>query len=127
MGLISLVSKGDFSNTKGFFSNMLRRKYLNVLSKYGQLGVEMLAANTPIDTGLLASSWSYEITEDSSGMSIVWKNSDIENGVNVAILLQYGHATRNGGYVQGIDYINPALQPVFDKLADACWREVQNS
>lgn len=127
MGLISLVSKGDFSNTKGFFSNMLRRKYLNVLSKYGQLGVEMLAANTPVDTGLLASSWSYEITEDSSGMSIVWTNSDIENGANVAILLQYGHATRNGGYVKGIDYINPALQPVFDKLAEAAWREVQNS
>ena len=127
MSLISLVSKGDFSNTKGFFSNMLRRKYLNVLSKYGQLGVEMLAANTPIDTGLLASSWSYEITEDNSGMSIVWTNSDIENGANVAILLQYGHATRNGGYVQGIDYINPALQPVFDKLAEAAWREVQNS
>lgn len=127
MGLISLVSKGDFSKTKGFFSNMLRRRYLSVLSKYGQLGVEMLAGNTPIDTGLLASSWSYEITEDNSGMSIVWKNSDIENGANVAILLQYGHATRNGGYVQGIDYINPALQPVFDKLAEAAWREVQNS
>lgn len=127
MGLISLVSKGDFSNTKGFFSNMLRRRYLDVLSKYGELGVEYLSANTPVDTGRLSSSWYYEITEDSTGMSVVWKNSDIEGGANVAILLQYGHATRNGGYVRGIDYINPALQPVFDKLAEAAWKEVQNS
>lgn len=127
MGCISLISKGDFSKTKGFFSNMLRRRYLNVLSRYGDLGVQLLAANTPIDTGLLASSWSYEIIEDNTGMSIVWKNSDIENGANVAILLQYGHATGTGGYVRGIDYINPALAPVFDKLAEAAWREVQNS
>lgn len=127
MGVISLVTKGNFKNTKSFFDNMLRRRYLNVLSKYGDLGVSLLSANTPLDSGLTASSWSYEITEDKTGMSIVWKNNNFNKGANIAILLQYGHATGNGGYVRGVDYINPALQPVFDKLAEAAWREVQNS
>lgn len=127
MGSISLKQRGDFSKTKAFFNRMIHKRYLDVLDKYGQMGVQLLSANTPVDTGLLASSWSYEIVRNYSYTSIVWKNSDIENGRNVAILIQYGHATGTGGYVQGVDYINPALQPVFDKLAEACWKEVKDS
>jgi hypothetical protein len=107
---------------------MIQRKYLRVLNKYGQMGVELLAANTPVDTGLTASSWYYEIEETDNGTSIIWKNSNEKNGwANIALLLQYGHATGTGGYVRGIDYINPALQPVFDKLAETAWKEVQDS
>lgn len=128
MSVVSITSKGSFSNIKRFFDNMIQRKYLKVLNKYGQMGVELLAANTPIDTGLTASSWYYEIEETDNGTSIVWKNSNEKNGwANVALLLQYGHATGTGGYVRGIDYINPALQPVFDKLAETAWKEVQDS
>jgi len=127
MGSISLKQRGDFSKTKAFFNRMIHKRYLDILDRYGQMGVQLLSANTPVDTGLLASSWSYEIVRNYSYTSIVWKNSDIENGRNVAILIQYGHATGTCGYVQGIDYINPALQPVFDKLAEACWKEVKDS
>ena len=94
------------------------------LDKYGKEGVAALASATPVDTGLTASSWSYEIKQKNGSISISFKNSNIQNGVPIAIILQYGHGTRNGGWVQGRDYINPAIQPIFDRIANDAWREV---
>lgn len=128
MGLISIHSKGSFKNTEGFFTKMISRRYAKVLAKYGEMGVSLLAANTPVDTGKTAASWSYEVIDDDRGVSVIWKNSNVQKGyANVALLLQYGHATGTGGYVRGIDYINPALQPIFDKMAQAAWEEVKSS
>lgn len=100
------------------------KSYRKVLERYGKKGVAALAAATPKDTGKTASSWSYEISEGKDTLSLTWKNTNINDGVNIAIILQYGHGTRNGGYVRGVDYINPALKPIFDELADAAWKEV---
>lgn len=128
MGLINIHSKGSFKNTEGFFTKMISRRYAKVLAKYGEMGVSLLAANTPVDTGKTAASWSYEVIDDDRGVSVIWKNSNVQKGyANVALLLQYGHATGTGGYVRGIDYINPALQPIFDKMAQAAWEEVKSS
>lgn len=116
--------RGDFGKTEKFLKKSFGRDYLDVLEEYAQQGVAALSAATPIDTGLTAVSWEYEIIQNESAISIIWKNLNENNGVNIAIILQYGHGTRNGGYVQGIDYINPALKPIFDKMADAAWKEV---
>lgn len=124
MSIISFRHKGDFSKTEKLLTKSLGHDYLSVLDKYGRKGVEALSANTPIETGETASSWGYYIEQKGSSISVVWTNSHIDKGVNIAIILQYGHATRNGGYVQGRDYINPALQPIFDDLAEAAWKEV---
>lgn len=98
---------------------------LSMLEKYGQKGVSLLASATPVDTGLTASSWEYRIVETDRGVKIDFINTNIQKDwAPIAILLQYGHATRNGGWVQGRDYINPAIQPLFDKLADDAWEEV---
>ncbi len=97
---------------------------MDVLERYGLRGVEALSAATPVRTGMTAISWSYDIVQNEDGYSIIWKNDNINKYVNIALILQYGHATRNGGYVQGIDYINPALKPIFDELAKAAWKEV---
>ena len=94
------------------------------LDKYGREGVAALSSATPVDTGLTANSWHYKIEQRSGSVSIVFYNSNIQNGVPIAIILQYGHGTRNGGWVQGRDYINPAIQPVFDKITEDAWREV---
>ena len=122
--MISFKHKGDFKKTVKFLKKSLGKDYMSVLDKYGQMGVDHLSANTPKESGITAASWGYEIIQNQDGFSIVWNNSNVNKGVNIAVILQYGHATRNGGYVQGIDYINPALQPVFDELADAAWKEV---
>ena len=119
-----LSSKGDFKNLEKLLKKSLGRDYRSVLDKYGQQGVQALSAATPVDSGKTASSWSYNIVERNDSLSVEWYNTNINKGVNIAIILQYGHATRNGGYVAGRDYINPALQPIFDKLADAAWKEV---
>lgn len=103
---------------------MRRGEIKNVLEKYGDVGVKELSAATPTETGLAASSWSYKVKHRIGSWSIVWSNSDIEDGFPVAVMLQYGHGTRNGGYVEGIDYINPALKPVFDAIAEEAWKEV---
>lgn len=118
--------KGDFSKTEKFFNSLLKLDYLNVLERYGQAGVAALASATPKDSGLTAASWDYEITHNGKKTTIAFTNSNISNGVNIAIILQYGHGTRNGGYVAGRDYINPAIQPIFDKIANEAWREVTN-
>lgn len=126
MSGITFQHKGGFSKTEKLFHSLLKRDYLNVLERYGKAGVAALASATPKDSGLTASSWNYEITHHSKETRIAFTNSNIQNGVNIAILLQYGHGTRNGGYVAGRDYINPAIQPIFDKIADEAWREVTN-
>lgn len=117
---------GDFRNIDNFLSRMKKRTMYQNLKKYGEIGVAALAKYTPKDTGKTANSWSYEITEDAKGnVKISWLNSNIAKGwAPVAILLQYGHATRNGGYVQGIDYINPAMRETFQKIADDAWNEI---
>lgn len=122
--MISFRQKGDFKKTEKFLKKSLGPNYRSVLEKYAEQGVSALAANTPVESGQTASSWSYEIIQNGSSLSIVWNNSHVVKGTNIAVILQYGHATRNGGYVVGRDYINPALRPVFDKLADAAWKEV---
>lgn len=123
--MISFRHKGDLSKTTNFLKRAKQLDILRVLERYGQAGVAALASATPVDSGLTASSWYYEIKRERSGRyTISFNNSNIQNGVSVAIILQYGHGTGTGGWVQGRDYINPAIQPIFDKLADDAWREV---
>lgn len=126
MSGITFWHKGDFSKTEKFFNSLLKLDYLNVLERYGQAGVAALASATPKDSGLTAASWDYEITHNGKEITIAFTNSNISNGVNIAIILQYGHGTKGGGYVAGRDYINPAIQPIFDKMANEAWREVTN-
>ena len=116
--------KGDFSKLTRYLEKVKSVVKLSDLDKYGKEGVAALASATPVDTGLTASSWSYEIKQKNGSISISFKNSNIQNGVPIAIILQYGHGTRNGGWVQGRDYINPAIQPIFDRIANDAWREV---
>lgn len=125
--MISIRQKGDFTKTEQFLKKSLGRNYMAVLEKYAKQGVAALSAATPVRTGLTASSWTYNIIQNGSSISIVWENTNIQKGVNIALILQYGHGTRNGGYVRGRDYINPALKPIFDSMADAAWKEVTNS
>lgn len=122
--MIRFRQTGDWSKTTNFLKRAKQRHYLKCLDKYGQRGVASLSSATPVDTGKTAGSWSYEIKVTDAKASITFKNSNIVNGVPIAIILQYGHGTRNGGWVQGRDYINPALKPVFDKLVQEAWGEV---
>lgn len=123
--MISVRSKGDFKNLERMLRKSMGLRYRHVLERYARHGVEALAAATPRDTGETAASWGYEIVEGDGTLSIHWTNSHINKGVNIAMILQYGHGTGTGGYVQGVDYINPALKPIFDAMADAAWKEVQ--
>ena len=116
--------KGDLKKTKRFLNRMSEEEYLKCLDKYGREGVEALALATPRDSGKTAESWDYRINRDKDGVKITWTNSNVNKGVNIAIILQYGHGTRNGGYVQGRDYINPAIRPIFDQLEAEVWEEV---
>lgn len=122
--MISVITKGDFSNITKFLNKMSKRDARAVLNKYGERGVELLRSATPVKTGKTASSWRYEITSSGGDYEIYWLNDNVNNGVNIAILLQYGHGTRQGGYVVGTDYINPVLQKIFEEMADELWREV---
>lgn len=122
--MITFRQKGDFSKLTRYLEKVKSVVKLSDLDKYGKEGVAALASATPVDTGLTASSWSYEIKQNNGTVSISFKNSNIQNGVPIAIILQYGHGTRNGGWVQGRDYINPAIQPIFDKIANDAWKEV---
>lgn len=124
---ISFRQKGGFDNTYKFLTKAVDVIKNMDLDKYGQEGVAALASATPKDTGLAASSWYYEIQRNKESIIIRYCNSDIEGGVPIAIILQYGHATKNGGWVEGRDYINPAIRPIFDTIAENAWREVIRS
>ena len=122
--MISFRHKGNFSKTEKYLRNMKAKKLFSALNKYGQEGVAVLMSATPINTGKTAMSWRYEIVQENGSIRLIFCNDNIQNGVPIAIILQYGHGTRNGGWVEGRDYINPAIQPIFDKIAESCWREV---
>lgn len=122
--MISVKHKGDFNNLERFINIVLKRDYLNILAEYGKRGVEALRATTPVDTGLTRDCWNFEIVSSGNKTTIRWTNSNVQNGVLIAIILQYGHGTRNGGFVQGIDYINPAIQPIFKQMANEAWERV---
>jgi hypothetical protein len=124
MSALSITSTGSFSNTERFLALLHGMSMKDVLSKYGQQGVDALAAATPVDSGETAASWAYEVTGGSGNYEIAWTNSHIDGGVNIAVILQYGHGTGTGGYVTGRDYINPAIRPIFDRIADEVWKEV---
>lgn len=125
--MITFKHHGDLKKTKRFLRNISEGSYLKGLEKYGEMGVAALASATPKDTGLTASSWEYKIDRSFDSFSISWTNTNVHDGVNIAVILQYGHGTRNGGYVKGRDYINPAIRPVFDSIAEQAWEEVRNS
>lgn len=122
--MIKFNHKGDFSKTEKFLKKSFGKDYRSVLASYGQRGVQALSSATPFESGKTAASWSYEIIQNGSSISICWNNSNIVSGVNIAVILQYGHATRTGGWVQGRDYINPALRPIFDEIAESAWKEI---
>lgn len=115
---------GGFTKTERFLNRMKRREYLNVLDEFGRDGVQALRNATPVDSGATAEAWDYEIKRTRNYTEIVWTNSNINDGVPIAVILQYGHGTGTGGYVQGRDYINPAIRPIFDKIAEKAWKVV---
>lgn len=118
---------GGFTKTERFLNRMKRREYLNVLDEFGRDGVQALRNATPIDSGATAEAWDYEIKRTRDYTEIVWTNSNINDGVPIAVILQYGHGTGTGGYVQGRDYINPAIRPIFDKIAEKAWKVVTSA
>jgi hypothetical protein len=125
--MIVLKTTGKLKKTEKFLSKMSRFDIRRILNKYGEEGVNALAENTPVRSGETASSWRYKVSINNGIATVTWSNTHVEKGVNIAIILQYGHGTRNGGYVQGIDYINPALKPVFNALAEEAWMEVTSA
>lgn len=123
--MIKVTKKGNFNKTRNLIKNIQNRKYMDILNRIGRIGVEALSRATPVDTGKTSNSWGYSIEQGRDSISVIWTNSNIVNDwANVAILIQYGHATRNGGYVQGRDYINPAMKPLFDELAKKAWEAI---
>lgn len=122
--MIGISQKGSWKETEKFLKKAMGKNYRSILEKYGKQGVAALSAATPMDTGLTANLWDYEIIQNPGGFTIQWYNRNVVNGVNIALILQTGHGTRNGGYVRGRDYINPALQSIFDSMAEAIWKEV---
>ena len=122
--MITFRQNGDFSKLTRFLERAKEAVHLGDLDKYGRAGVAALASATPIDSGETASSWYYEITNKNGSAVISFRNSNVQNGVPIAIILQYGHGTGTGGWVQGRDYINPAIQPIFDQIANNAWKEV---
>lgn len=122
--MIRITVSGSFKNTEAFLQRMKRQEQFKALEKYGPIGVHALAAATPVESSQTAHSWDYEIEQKRGRYTITWTNSHVEDGVPIAIILQYGHGTGTGGYVQGRDYINPAMRPIFDRLADEMWKVV---
>ena len=124
--MITFRQKGDFSKFNRYLERLKEAVKLGDLNKYGRQGVQALSSATPIESGETANSWYYKINRTKESVSITFHNSNIQNGVPIAIILQYGHGTGTGGYVEGRDYINPAIQPIFDRLAEDAWKEVTN-
>ena len=122
--MISFRQKGDFSKLTRYFERVKKTAHLSILDKYGREGVDALSSATPVDSGETASSWYYEVTNENGSAAISFYNSNVNQGVPIAIILQYGHGTGTGGWVEGRDYINPAIQPIFDEIVDAAWKEV---
>ena len=122
--MISFRQKGDFSKATRYLEKVKGAARLSILDKYGREGVAALASATPVESGLTASSWEYKIERTRGSATISFHNTNIQNGVPIAIILQYGHGTGTGGWVQGRDYINPVIQPIFDKIANDAWKEV---
>ena len=125
--MISFKQKGDFSKLTGFLERIKESVKIGDLDKFGRAGVEALSSTTPVNTGKTANSWYYEIENKNGVATISFNNSNIQNGVPIAIILQYGHGTGTGGWVEGRDYINPAIRPIFDEIAENAWREVTKS
>jgi hypothetical protein len=122
--MIKFKVTGDFSKTVNSLKKLKEFVQKGNLDKYGQMGVDALKQATPRRTGKTAESWDYEIVTENNKVSIYWVNNNIQNGVNIAVILQYGHGTKSGRYVEGIDYINPAMKPIFEEIADKAWKEV---
>lgn len=123
----SFTVSGSFKNIKAFLKRMALGEPFDTLDAYAQEGVAALQAYTPVDSGITANSWSYEILDDGVNLQIIWLNDNVNDGVNIAIILQFGHATGTGGYVAGRDYLNPAMQPTFDKISDRVWKAVTSA
>lgn len=122
--MITIESQGEWKLTRNWFDRMTKLDLALIMNKFGKEGVSALAAATPSRSGLTSKSWNYEVTRKGNNWKITWTNSNVNKGANIAVLIQYGHGTRNGGYVVGRDYINPAIRPVFDKIAQKAWKEV---
>jgi hypothetical protein len=122
--MIKFTHRGDFARTTGFLKRAQSLRYREIIEQYAKDGVAALESATPKDTGLTSNSWSYNINISKRGLSVSWTNSQMAGKVPLVILLQYGHATRNGGFVQGQDFINPTIKPIFDRIAESLWREV---
>ena len=124
MGMFKISSKGNFNKTQKWLRKVQAKGYMQKLEQYGQLGVDALQQATPKRSGKTASSWTYEIITEGNKIEIAWKNSNVVNNVPIAVIIQYGHGTGTGGYVQGIDYINPAMRPVFEEITNNVWKEI---
>jgi hypothetical protein len=124
--MIEVTSTGDFKKTEAFLYTMKKGDIFSILERYGQQGVDALASATPINTGETAASWYYEVKKEKGKYSIIWHNSNVPSGIPVAILIQYGHATRNGGWIEGLDYINPSIHPLFEKITNDVWERVKH-
>lgn len=122
--MIGFRQKGDFSNTVNYLRKLKNANIIRILERYGQEGVAALSSATPVDSGLTANSWYYKVEVENTSAKLVFCNSNMNKGVNIAIILQYGHGTGTGGWVEGRDYINPAIQPIFNKIAENAWGEV---
>lgn len=125
--MITIKKKGDFKKANSYMEKLLEIVHLGILDKYGKKGVEALRAATPKDTGKTADSWSYEITHSKTKASIVWSNSNVNDGCNIAVLIQYGHGTGTGAYIQGTDYVNPTMKDIFNDMAEELWKEIKNA
>lgn len=122
--MVKLTTRGDFKGITKFLNHLNPHYIYNRLDKYGQMGVEALQQATPKRTGRTASSWYYEIVANDGTVSITWNNNNVNQGVPIALMIQYGHGMPHGGYVKGIDYINPALKPIFDNIRNDVWKEL---